>query len=96
MFLVLLGALDIFVSILIITKIFKSLLFIFGILWLLKGFWSVFSGAVGGFLLDILGWLDIIAGGCLLALNFGFEWGGFVFVGIFVLLKGFYSIAMGI
>ncbi|RLJ06921.1 MAG: hypothetical protein DRP12_03205 [Candidatus Aenigmatarchaeota archaeon] len=94
MLLALLGFLDILVGIFLIFKI--GFLFWFGIVWVLKGLWSVISSAGSGFWLDFLGWLDILAGGACLAVSFGLEFWIFFWLGVAMVLKGLYSLVMGI
>lgn len=91
-----LGILDVLVAAMIFFGLLKSLFLIFGIIWFVKGLWSVGSAAAGGFMFDILGWLDIAAGASLLIVLAGIEWSGFVFIAVLLFIKGVYSILMGI
>jgi hypothetical protein len=74
----------------------NGIVFIFAILALLKGLYSVLAAAGAGFFFDVMGWLDLIAGFFLLLANWGFAYGFFLYVGIIMVLKAFYSIVVGL
>ena len=62
------------------------------ILFFLKAIYSVLTALAGGFLFDVLGWLDLLSALFLLFLYWGFSFGGiFFWVGVLMLIKGIYS-----
>jgi hypothetical protein len=96
-----LGALDIILGAALVAAALIDLagngwLFIFAIIALLKGLYSVLAAAGAGFFLDVLGWLDLAVGICLLLANWGIAFPFFLWVGIFMIIKGIYSFIMGI
>lgn len=100
-FLVILGILDLIVGVLLVVSpggglAGNGIVFIFAIIVLLKGLYSVLAAAGAGFFLDVMGWLDLITGFFLLLANWGFAYGFFLYVGIIMVLKAFYSIVVGL
>jgi len=68
---------------------------IFAIIALIKGIYSVVAAAAAGFYLDVLGWLDLLAGLLLLLAYWGFAFPFFLYIGILLILKGLYSFFVG-
>lgn len=60
---------------------------------LIKGIYSVLAGFASGFFLDVLGWLDLLVGALLFLSTIGISFKWFFWIGIFMVLKGIYSIA---
>ncbi|MCK4496984.1 MAG: hypothetical protein KAU24_02245 [Candidatus Aenigmarchaeota archaeon] len=101
MFLAILGVLDIIGGILLglsgfIPYIGSGLVSTFGIILIIKGIISYISGAAKGFFLDFMGILDIIAGIMLVLATYGFVIFFFPYIGILLLLKGIYSVIIGL
>ena len=63
----------------------------FGILWLLKGIYSIVAGASAGFYLDALGIFDLLSGIFLILSYLGLSWGFVLYLGILMIIKGVYS-----
>lgn len=66
------------------------------IIMIIKGIISYVSGAASGFFLDFMGVLDMIAGVMLMLATWGFVLFFFPYFGLLLLLKGVYSIIIGI
>ena len=99
--LVILGIIDLIIGVLLVVSpagglVGNSIVFVLGIIALLKGLYSVLAAAGAGFFFDILGWLDLIAGIFLLLANWGIVFGFFLYVGILMILKAFYSAIVGL
>jgi hypothetical protein len=64
-----------------------------GIIALLKGLYSTLAAAASGFYFDLPGWLDLLVGLMLLlaTVNIHFQW--FLWMGVFMIAKGVYSVA---
>jgi len=100
MFLVILGILDIIVGVVLGLAtgnpfLGSSIVFGFGIIWILKGLFSIFSSMASGFYFDILGVMDLFTGIFLLLATNGIVFGFFLYLGILMVLKGLYSFVMG-
>jgi len=96
-----LGILDIIFGAVLAASTFADLggngwVFIFGIMAILKGLYSVITAAGAGFYLDILGWLDLIVGDFLLFVNWNVVFPFFLYAGILLILKGLYSFFVGL
>ena len=61
---------------------------------IIKGLYSVVTAAGGGFYFDLLGWLDLIVGVLLFLATGGVKFNWFLWIGIFMVAKGVYSIAI--
>ena len=92
MILLILGLLDIAIgSVLVAYGAFGAgIVVAVGIIALLKGMWSIISGIASGFWLDVLGFLDLLAG---ISLILGFS---IPYLWAFVILKGVWSMIMGL
>jgi len=90
MLLVVLGIFDILVGLTILFKeFFSGLILTVGVIVLIKGLFSVLGSLMNKFFLDILGWIDLLAGIVLLFnVNIPLIW-------LAVIIKGVYSIIMG-
>ena len=90
MLLLILGLLDVIVGLSILFKeIFAGIVLALGFIALIKGIFSIIGGLMSKFFLDVLGWIDFIAG-IILLLNFSIP-----FFWLAVIAKGVYSIIMG-
>ena len=73
-----------------------TILIVLGIVWFLKGLWSILSAAAAGFFFDVLGVFDLVSGIFLslayLGLGFEFFW----YMALLMIVKGLYSFIMGI
>lgn len=101
MFLAVLGVLDLIIGALLIVSpggglAGNGIVFIFAIIALLKGVYSVLAAGGGGFFFDVLGWLDLVAGFFLLLAQWEIVYGFFLYVGILMVLKALYSIVVGL
>jgi uncharacterized membrane protein HdeD (DUF308 family) len=67
-----------------------------GVIVLLKGIYSMLSNFASGFLLDLMGVLDLLCGIFLVMAFYGFYYHFFLYVGILMFLKGLYSVIMGL
>lgn len=65
-------------------------------LMILKGLWSILTAAAAGFFFDLIGILDLVAGILLYLATLGLVAHFFVYIGIALILKGFYSLMVGI
>ena len=85
-----LGVLDIIVGLSILFKeFFAGLALVLGVIVLLKGLFSVLGSLMHKFFLDILGWVDLLAGVVLLfSIDIPLIW-------LAIIIKGVYSIVMG-
>lgn len=100
MFLVILGLVDIIVGIILgVSGFFDfvgiSIIFIIGIIAVLKGIYSVVTALASGFYFDLLGVFDIISGILIYLAYSGIVYGFFVYIGIIMIIKGLYSLVMG-
>ena len=98
--LIILGILDIIIGgVLAVTPsipvVASSVVMILGIIAVLKSIYSIGTAAGAGFFLDVLGWVDLIAGIFLFMAYGGWAFGFFLYVGIIMVIKGIYSFAMG-
>lgn len=73
-----------------------TILIFLGVVWFLKGLWSILSAASAGFFFDVLGVFDLIAGIFLMLGYLGLGFGFFIYMAILMILKGLYSFVMGI
>ena len=69
---------------------------ILGILALIKGIYSTLAAASAGLYFDLMGWLDLLVGLLLLVSSWGVTFNWFLWIGIFMVIKGVYSILMEI
>jgi len=97
--LIILGLLDIFAGIGLAAGFFmplagNSILFALGVIMLIKGVISWIMAASAKFLFDPAGILDIIVGIFAIIEVSGFHLGIFSWFGIFVLVKGLYSVVI--
>ncbi|MBI4175573.1 MAG: hypothetical protein HY518_00060 [Candidatus Aenigmarchaeota archaeon] len=100
MLLFLLGILDMFAGVLLMAgKVAplteNGLVFLIGILFVLKGAWSMLAAMAAGFFFDFLGIVDIFAGLFLLLAVWNLYFDFFLYMGIVVMLKGLYSFFAG-
>ena len=101
MLLAILGVLDIIAGALLgfsgmFTYAGSFFVMVIGIILLIKGVGSYIAAAAGGFFLDFMGILDIISAIMLVLTSFGFVVFFFPYFGIFMVIKGVYSIVMGL
>ena len=89
--LLILGLIDIIAGILLIFNISNSIVFFIGIFILLKGIWSIITGASAGFYFDIPGLLDLAGGLLIILIAFGIFSEVFVYFGLILIIKGLYS-----
>ncbi len=97
--LILLGMLDILGGGMLIlqnTFLHNNFAYLMGIILLAKGVISYVSAAVKGFYLDFMGVLDAVCGLLLILLFSGIKFSFSPYIGIFLLLKGMYSSAIGL
>lgn len=59
---------------------------------LIKGIYSVLAGFAGGIYFDLMGWLDLIVAALLFLTTIGVQFQWFFWIGIFMAVKGVYSI----
>ena len=100
-FVAILGVLDIIFGAVLAASTFADLagsgwVFLFGIIALLKGIYSVVTAAGAGFYFDVLGWIDLAVGVFLLLVNWNIVLPFFLYIGILVILKGLYSFFVGL
>ena len=100
MFLIILGFLDICGGALLGFSLLPGvagnpLFFWFGIVFLLKGIYSLFTAIGSGFYFDILGIMDTVSGVFLLLTLIGVTNEIFLYLGIGMVIKGIYSMLMG-
>lgn len=100
MFLVVLGALDIIAGVILGLAtgnpfMGSGIIFGLGVLWLLKGLFSILTSVGSGFYFDILGVMDLFTGIFLLLSTNGIVFWFFLHLGILMVLKGLYSFIMG-
>ena len=62
---------------------------------IIKGVWSIITAAANAFFFDVIGILDLVAGLLLLFTTFGVLMHFFIYIGIALILKGFYSLVAG-
>ena len=74
----------------------NNIVFFFAVIFLFKGIWSILAAAMSGFYFDILGIIDLLASLLLFLINAGFQFGFFFYIGIILMLKGFYSVVIGL
>jgi hypothetical protein len=74
----------------------SSFIWFLGAFLALKGVWSILTAAAANFYFDIIGILDLVAGVLLIITTTGLVAHLFVYVGIALILKGVYSLIMGI
>ncbi len=99
MILIILGIIDIILGVfLALSGPMKGIdiLLIIGIIAFLKGCYSLLTAFAAGFFLDFLGVLDLLTGIFLLMAFYGFWYHFFIYIGILMFIKGFYSIIMGL
>jgi hypothetical protein len=101
MLLVILGVLDVLGGILLAISGFipyegSGFILTLGAVFVLKGIISYLAAAAKGFLFDLLGILDLIAGIMLILATYGFVVFFFPYVGILLIIKGAYSFVMGL
>ena len=96
MLLFILGVLDIIIAIIIWMSsgtpfTGNGLVMTLGIIWILKGLYSVIASAAGKFFFDFMGWLDLIGGVFLILSFYGLSFHFFFYAALLMLLKGLYS-----
>jgi hypothetical protein len=101
MLLVVLGILDLVIGALLVISpggglAGSGIVFIFAVIAIIKGIYSVLAGAGAGFYFDFLGWLDLFAGFLLLLAQWGTVFGFFLYAGILMVAKALYSIFAGL
>ncbi len=101
MFLVVLGFLDLIIgTILVVSQFYtlagNSIVLFFAVIALLKGIYSTLTAAGSGFYFDILGWFDLISAVLLFLVHIGIIFNFFLYIGIIMIIKALYSIAMGL
>lgn len=69
----------------------NGLVMALGILWIIKGLFSILSSAAGGWLFDYMGWPDLVAGVFLLLSYYGLGWHFLFYIALVMLIKGLYS-----
>jgi len=97
-FLVILGIIDIVVGIgLVFSGSLEgvSIIFYLAMLGIIKGIYSIISAIAGGFYYDLLGFMDLVSGILLYFAFSGSHLGFFFYIGLVMVLKGLYSMAMG-
>ncbi len=58
----------------------------------IKGVYSVLAGFAGGIFIDLMGWLDLIVAALLFLTTIGVQFQWFLWIGVFMAVKGVYSI----
>ena len=101
MLLLLLGILDMIAGIILglsgfVTFNESSFVLYLGIIMIVKGIVSYLTGAAKGFYMDFMGILDIIGGMLMILAATGFVLFFFPYIGLLLLLKGAYSMLIGI
>ncbi len=101
MFLAILGFLDLIGGALLgLSGLFpytgSGFVFTIGIIFLIKGLVSYISAAANGFFMDFMGLLDIVAAILLMLTTWGIVVFFFPYIGILLILKGLYSVVIGI
>lgn len=101
MFLAILGVLDLIAGALLgfsgmFTYAGSGFVMVIGIILLIKGIGSYLAAAANAFFFDFMGILDIVSAIMLILATFGFVVFFFPYFGIFMVIKGVYSIAMGL
>jgi len=101
MLLAILGVLDLIGGIILALSGFipytgSGFIFTLGIIFIIKGIISYLSGAARGFFLDFMGILDLISGIMLILATYGFVIFFFPYIGILLILKGVYSLIIGL
>lgn len=101
MIIVILGILDVIAGIAVaLAQLFhltgSAFALYLGVIFILKALYSILTALAAGFPFDVLGWLDLIAGIVLMLLYWGFPVSFAFWVGIIMILKGVYSILLGI
>jgi hypothetical protein len=66
----------------------------FGLLFLIKGFWSIISAGIEGFWFDVLGWADMITGIFLALIWLGIWFDFEIWFAIPMAAKGIWSLVM--
>ena len=74
----------------------NSLVLFLGLLMIVKGIVSYLAGAAKGFYMDFMGILDLVSGIMLILAFYGFVLFFFPYIGLLLLLKGVYSMIMGL
>lgn len=74
----------------------NSMVFLFAVIFIIKGLWSLLASISAGFYFDLLGLTDILASILLFLANVGLVHNFFIYIGIIVVLKGIYSFVMGV
>ena len=69
---------------------------ILGVVIMLKGLWSIATAATSNFYFDIAGMLDVVSGIFIILTTFSIFVHFFVYAGIALILKGAYSMIMGL
>lgn len=100
MFLVVLGLIDIIIGIVLaLSGVVKftgsSLVFYIAVIAIIKGIYSILAAMAGRFYFDFLGVLDLLSGIFLYFATTGTVLSFFLYVGIIMIIKGFYSTIMG-
>lgn len=72
-----------------------AMVVVFGIIWILKGLWSILSAAADGFFFDLLGIFDLVSGVFLVLSYLNFSFGFFFYMALLMVLKGIYSFLIG-
>lgn len=96
-FLAILGIIDLVAGVLLMfSNNFAgvSLILLMGIIILIKALYSLGTAFAAGFYFDLLGILDLIAAVFLLLAFYGIFFHFFIYIGIMMVVKGFYSIIM--
>ena len=101
MFIILFAIVDLIVGITLAASPYfdftgQNLVFYAAVLGMVKGLYSVFTAMASGFMYDVIGWIDIVAGFLLLLTTWGMGSPLFLYIGVAVVLKGMYSFMVGI
>jgi len=94
--LLVLGSIDIIAGVMLLFNINGGPALYIGIFMLLKGIFSVISGAASEFYFDLPGILDIIGGILIVLISAGIFLEFFVYFGLVIAIKGAYSLITGI
>ena len=100
MLLLILGIVDVIGGILLGMSLLPGaggnpILFWFGVVFLLKGLYSLLTAMGSGFYFDILGMMDIVSGIFLFLATWSIINEIFLYLGIGMIIKGIYSMLMG-
>jgi uncharacterized membrane protein HdeD (DUF308 family) len=96
--LVLLGLIEIFAGLLIFFRsfpIFEIFLWL-GLVYVLKGIWSMASSAAARYYYDWMGAVDLLVAASLLLIYAGYTSGFFLIIALLAIAKGIYTVVLSI